>query len=169
MIYVRLDLARSRWVTLVKFRLQLRLSVSSIIIIGLSAAYRGTSNSNLTKALSIHVEALLPPTSMEIDVPQNVQVASLMGIGLVYQGTAHRHMTEILLTEIGRPPGPEMENSVDRESYSLAAGIALGLVTLKQGGKPAGVLDLNVPDMLHYYMVGGHKRPLMGWFLFVFQ
>lgn len=108
------------------------------------------------------MEALLPPTSMEIDVPQHLQVAALMGIGLVYQGTAHRHMTEILLTEIGRPPGPEMENSVDRESYSLAAGIALGLVTLKQGGKHVGAWDLNVPDMLHYYMVGGHKRPLTG-------
>ena len=30
----------------------------------------------------------------------------------------------------GRPPGPEMENSVDRESYSLAAGLALGNVML---------------------------------------
>lgn len=28
----------------------------------------------------------------------------------------------------GRPPGPEMENCIDRESYSLAAGLALGLV-----------------------------------------
>lgn len=129
---------------------------------GLSAAFRGTSNSSLTKVLSIHVEALLPPTSMEIDIAQNLQVAALMGIGLIYQGTAHRHMTEILLAEIGRPPGPEMENSVDRESYSLAAGIGLGLVTLEQGGRPAGVLDVNVPDMLHYYMVGGHKRPLTG-------
>ena len=30
----------------------------------------------------------------------------------------------------GRPPGPEMENSIDRESYSLAAGFALGNVKL---------------------------------------
>ena len=29
---------------------------------------------------------------------------------------------------LGRPPGPEMENCTDRESYSLAAGLALGLV-----------------------------------------
>ena len=31
----------------------------------------------------------------------------------------------------GRPPGPEMENAVNRESYSLAAGLALGLVMLE--------------------------------------
>ncbi|XP_030754835.1 anaphase-promoting complex subunit 1 [Sitophilus oryzae] len=132
------------------------------ILLGLAAAFRGTRNQSLTKILAIHVEALLPPTSMEFDVSQNIQVAGLLGIGLVYQGSAHRHITEVLLSEIGRPPGPEMENSVDRESYSLAAGLALGLVMLKHGDQPAGMSDLNVPDTLHYYMVGGNKRPLTG-------
>lgn len=112
--------------------------------------------------LSVHIEALLPPTSMELDIQQNLQVGALLGIGLVYEGTGHRHMTEILLAEIGRPPGPEMENSVDRESYALAAGLALGLVTLQKGGKQSDIADLNVPDTLHYYMVGGNKRPLTG-------
>lgn len=55
-----------------------------------------------------------------------------------------------------------MENSVDRESYALAAGLALGLVTLKQGGQPSGLADLGLPDMLHYYMVGGNKRSFTG-------
>lgn len=123
---------------------------------------RGRPNRVITRMLSIHVENLLPPTSMELDLPQNVQIAALLSVGLLYQGSAHRHITEVLLAEIGRPPGPEMENSVDRESYSLAAGLALGLVTLKQGGRPSGLSDLNVPDNLHYYMVGGNKRPLEG-------
>ena len=54
-----------------------------------------------TKMLSIHVSALLPPTSTELDVPHSVQVAAVLGIGLVYQGTAHRHIAEVLLAEIG--------------------------------------------------------------------
>jgi len=62
----------------------------------------------------------------------------------------------------GRPPGPEMENSVDRESYSLAAGLALGHVVLGQGAHLAGLADLAMPDKLHYYMVGGRRRPLTG-------
>ncbi|CAG9815252.1 unnamed protein product, partial [Phaedon cochleariae] len=132
------------------------------ILLGLSAAFRGTCEPHLTKTLAVHVEALLPPTSMELDVPHALQVAGLLGVGLVYEGAAHRRTAEVLLAEIGRPPGPEMENSVDRESYSLAAGLALGLVTLKHGGHPAGLSDLNVPDTLHYYMVGGNKRPLTG-------
>ncbi|CAG2064929.1 unnamed protein product [Timema podura] len=55
-----------------------------------------------------------------------------------------------------------MENSVDRESYSLAAGLALGLVVLGKGSQLCGLGDLAIPDTLHYYMVGGHRRPLTG-------
>lgn len=63
---------------------------------------------------------------------------------------------------VGRPPGPEMENCVDRESYTLAAGLALGLVLLERGSDLSGLTDLGIADTLHYYMVGGHKRPLSG-------
>nr|CAD7457684.1 unnamed protein product [Timema tahoe] len=187
------------------------------LLLGMAATMRGnyclcTMDMSTTKLMSIHVEALLPPTSIELDIPQNIQIAALVGIGLVYEGTAHRHMAEVLLSEIeevnphlrggrveshlgkttpvhpteirtsispssavglnttsalanyatkaGRPPGPEMENSVDRESYSLAAGLALGLVVLGKGSQLCGLGDLAIPDTLHYYMVGGHRRPL---------
>ena len=35
-----------------------------------------------------------------------LQAAALLGVGLLYMGSAHRLMTEILLAEIGRKPGP---------------------------------------------------------------
>lgn len=132
------------------------------LLLGISATHRGTMNNTTTKLLSVHIEALLPATALELDIPQNIQVVSLMGIGLLYQGTAKRHIAEVLLQEVGRPPGPEMENSVERESYALTAGLALGLVTLGQGESPAGLRDLQLPDTLHYYMVGGNKRLLTG-------
>ncbi|XP_053692901.1 anaphase-promoting complex subunit 1 [Sabethes cyaneus] len=132
------------------------------LLLGFSATHRGTMDTKTTKLLSVHIEALLPPTAVELDISQNIQVASLMGIGLVYQGTAKRHIAEVLLQEIGRPPGPEMENYVERESYALTAGLALGLVTLQQGEKSTALRDLDIPDTLHYYMVGGNKRPLVG-------
>lgn len=53
------------------------------------------------KLFSVHIESLLPPTSIELDIFQNVQVAALVGIGLLYQGTGHRHIAEVLLSEIG--------------------------------------------------------------------
>lgn len=55
-----------------------------------------------TKILSVHIESLLPPTSIELDIVQNIQVAAILGIGLVYQQTAHRHIAEVLLSEIGK-------------------------------------------------------------------
>lgn len=71
------------------------------ILIGISAAHRGTMDTATTKLLSIHIEALLPPTSLELDISQNVQIAAIMGIGLLYQGSAKRHIAEVLVQEIG--------------------------------------------------------------------
>uniref|UniRef100_A0A671LZY7 Uncharacterized protein n=1 Tax=Sinocyclocheilus anshuiensis TaxID=1608454 RepID=A0A671LZY7_9TELE len=128
------------------------------LLLGVSAAKLGTMDMSITRLLSIHIPALLPPTSTELDVPHSVQVAAVVGIGLVYQGTGHRHNAEVLLAEIGRPPGPEMEYCTDRESYSLAAGLALGMVCLGHGSNLIGMTDLNVPEQLYQYMVGGHRR-----------
>lgn len=83
---------------------------------------------------------------------------------MLYQGTAKRHIAEVLVQEIGRPPGPEMENCVERESYALTAGLALGLVTLGKGETAApGLADLKLPDILHRYMTGGRRDTLTGW------
>uniref|UniRef100_A0A8C1STJ3 Anaphase-promoting complex subunit 1 n=1 Tax=Cyprinus carpio TaxID=7962 RepID=A0A8C1STJ3_CYPCA len=128
------------------------------LLLGVSAAKLGTMDMSITRLLSIHIPALLPPTSTELDVPHSVQVAAVVGIGLIYQGTGHRHNAEVLLAEIGRPPGPEMEYCTDRESYSLAAGLALGMVCLGHGSNLIGMTDLNVPEQLYQYMVGGHRR-----------
>ena len=136
------------------------------IILGLAAARRGTMDTSAVKVMSIHVEALLPPTSTELDVPPVVQVAAVMGIGLLYQGSGHSHIAEVLLEEIGRPPGPEMEHYIDRESYALAAGMAFGLVTLGRGNEMMSASSSSshgsssIADQLCTFMIGGHKKPL---------
>ncbi|GAB1607743.1 anaphase-promoting complex subunit 1-like [Argonauta hians] len=132
------------------------------VLLGLAASKRGTMDQNITKVLSIHVPALLPPTSTELNISHNTQVAAVLGVGLVYQGTSHRHIAEVLLSEIGRPPGPEMENCTNRESYATAAGLALGLVMFGKGSEAAGLSDLGMADTLCHYMIGGHKRPVTG-------
>ena len=134
------------------------------VLLGLAAAKRGTMDVSAIKVLSIHVEALLPPTSTELDVPPIVQVAAVLGIGLLYQGSGQHHIAEVMLGEIGRPPGPEMEHYIDRESYALAAGLAFGLVTLGKGNDMIGLVStaegMSMADQLCHFMLGGHKRPL---------
>ena len=85
-----------------------------------------------------------------MDVPPQVQCSALMGLGLLYQGTAHRLMTEFLLKEIGR-------RCDNRDVYSLTAGLALGMLTLGRGGSrvDAGLADLGIEDRLLTYMNGG--------------
>lgn len=128
------------------------------LLLGLAASKRGTMDLAGTKLMSIHIEALLPPTSTELDVHSSVRAASVMGLGLLYAESGHRHMAEILLGEIGRPPGPEMDHCVDRESYALASGIAFGLIMLGKGSQSGGLSDLPMADQLYHYMVGGHVK-----------
>uniref|UniRef100_T1KZR0 Uncharacterized protein n=1 Tax=Tetranychus urticae TaxID=32264 RepID=T1KZR0_TETUR len=134
------------------------------VLLGLAAAKRGTMDISVERILSIHVEALLPSSSIELDVPPVVEVAAILGVGLLYQGSGQRHIAEMLLGEIGRPPGPEMEHYIDRESYALAAGLAFGLVTLGKGNEMISTVasseGVSMADEMCNYMIGGHKRAL---------
>ena len=85
-------------------------------------------------------------TELELEVPAVVQTAALLGVGMLYQGSAHRLMTEVLLGEIGRPPTNELLEC--RESYALSAGIALGMLGLGRGTDAAGLADLRLEDQV---------------------
>ena len=130
------------------------------VMLGLAAAHRGTSNNTVYKILSLRNECILPSTCADLEISPMCRTASCMGLGLLFQGTGDRWIVEVLLKEIGKPPGPEMENHIDRESYSLTAGIALGMVTLGKANSldsyisPDGVRIL---QQLHQYMNGGNK------------
>ena len=90
----------------------------------------GSMADSLISLLSIYFPPLLPHGSADLEVAHSIQTAALVGVGLLYLGSAHRHMVEVALRQIGHAPGPELEFAVDRESYSLAAGFALGMITL---------------------------------------
>jgi len=133
--------------------------ISIGLLIGVAASYLGTMDVMVTKKLSTQLEALLPPSATELPLTHNTQVAALMGVGLLYANTGHRHMVEVCVRELGKPPGPELENCVDRESYSLSAGLSLGLITMGQGESlvVSSLADLNLPNVLHNYMLGGPR------------
>ena len=128
---------------------------SIALLIGMAATKKGSMDAGIAKLLSIHVPSLHPPSSTELDVPSNIQTAALLGLGLLYQSTAHRRMTELLLMEIGREPNDHLVNN--REAYSLTAGIGLGLINLGQGSNAAGLHDLKIEEQLFKYINGGNK------------
>jgi hypothetical protein len=136
-----------------------------------------TLERSVSKMLCLHIPSLLPPPFTEFSVPANIQTAALLGLGILYQSSGHRLMTELLLAEITRSPSSSSfilnqqnannvnggsgasTNAFDQmEGYVLAAGLALGLVTLGRGrttsGDP-GIADLKLEEKLYKFMVGG--------------
>ena len=55
----------------------------------------------MAQLLALHCQPLLPLGSAELDVTHSVQVAALLGTGLLYMGSAQRHLVEVMLKEIG--------------------------------------------------------------------
>lgn len=125
------------------------------ILLGLSASKRGSKDPDISKSLLLHIPSLYGGDLSEIEHSSTVQTSALLGIGLLYQGTCHRLMTEFLLEEIGKKPNSDRVSN--RECYSLSAGLALGMVTLGIGNKKgiSGVGDLKIEDRLNRYIVGG--------------
>ena len=120
---------------------------------------RGTCDISVSKMLCLHIPSLIPQHFSTIDVASTVQAAAVAGAGLLYEGSSHRMMTEFLLNEIGKRPSND-GNVLDREAYTLACGIALGMVNLCKGSEGAldtgaGLADLKIEERLYRYIVGG--------------
>jgi len=107
---------------------------------------------SLSRTLCIHIPFLLPPT-LEIEITMPIQSAAILGAGLLYLGTSHRLMTEMILSQIGRKP--LSDRCMDREVYALCAGFALGLVNINYAEKAIGLSDLQLDERLIRLVEGG--------------
>ncbi|CAM9631451.1 unnamed protein product, partial [Ectocarpus sp. 12 AP-2014] len=132
------------------------------VLLGMAAARRGSADLSTHKMLCLHVPSLLPHPFADMDTSSVTQAAALAGVGLLYQGTSHRLMTEFLLSEMGRAPCSD--RFADREGYALACGLSLGMINLGKGasGGMAGVADLKLEQQLYRYMSGGKEPSTAG-------
>lgn len=64
-------------------------------------------------------------------MPSNVSTSALCALGFLFMASGNRNFTEVALGLIGRKP--HSDKVTDREGYSLAAGVALGLINLGKG------------------------------------
>ena len=133
------------------------------VLLGMGAAKRGSMDSVISKMLFLHLPSRHPHNYPELEISSLVQAASLMGVGFLFQGTAHRLMVEVMLEEMVRSPGAkksrennELGDGVthDREGYALAAGFGLGLIALGKGRSAIGLADLNIEERLCRLMTG---------------
>uniref|UniRef100_A0A1X7SEP5 Uncharacterized protein n=2 Tax=Amphimedon queenslandica TaxID=400682 RepID=A0A1X7SEP5_AMPQE len=112
---------------------------------------------SLISLLSLYFPPLLPPDSVDLDISTMIQTAAVIGLGLVYMSSCNRFMIELMINEIGHSPGPECRFGLNRESYSLSAGLALGMIGLASGDNSV-IKGLNIVDQLRVYINGGMKR-----------
>ncbi|TPP59643.1 ANAPC1 protein [Fasciola gigantica] len=78
------------------------------VLLGLCAGKRGTMDQSVLRLLAVHYRPLLPSDPLvhvQLSVPSLCQAAAVFGLGLLYQGSAHRHITNLLITELGRSLG----------------------------------------------------------------
>ncbi len=112
----------------------------------------GSMDDSLSRTLCLHIPFLLPP-SFEIEISMPIQSAAILGAGLLYFGTCHRLMTEMILSQIGRKP--LSDKCMDREVYALCAGFALGIVNINYKDKAIGLSDLQLDERLIRLIEGG--------------
>ncbi|KAK4890738.1 Anaphase-promoting complex subunit 1 [Elasticomyces elasticus] len=131
------------------------------LLLGLSASHIGTMDSLVTRMLSVHITRMLPLGAAELNVSPIAQTAGIMGIGLLYFGTQHRRMSEIMISEIEYLEVEDPDSGPDPlrdESYRLAAGFALGLINLGKGKDLRGLHGMHLPERLLSIAVG--SRPV---------
>jgi len=131
------------------------------LLLGLAVSYMGSMDSLITRMLSVHVTRSLPAGAAELNVSPLTQTAGLLAMGLIYSGTQHRRMSEIMLTEMEYRDNEEsgaVAESLHDESYRLAAGFALGWINLGKGSHLHGLQGMSLNERLLSLAVG--PRPV---------
>ena len=123
------------------------------ILLGMSAARRGTMDATVHRMLTLHVPSLLPPAAQEVDTPPLVQTAALVGVGLLYMGSAHRRTAECLL--LAEALCRAMDDRPDREGYAVSAAVGLGLLACGMGHAAPGLVSLHLDRVLMRLLEGG--------------
>ncbi|KAM7533602.1 hypothetical protein Aperf_G00000127576 [Anoplocephala perfoliata] len=88
-----------------EFTIQVHDLTNAAVMLGLCAGKRGSMDQGVLRLLAVHYRPLLMPEPVLVDmsVPSLCQAAAAFGLGLLFKGSAHRHIANILLTELGRP------------------------------------------------------------------
>lgn len=109
--------------------------------------------------LAVHLPAILPGTNPEFSTSVRLQTACLVGIGMTFMQTNDRKKIEQFATEIVgneadiRESGHRMKSLT--ESYSVAAGFAVGFMALRKGGDM-----VSIANRLIRYLKGDTTAPV---------
>ena len=132
------------------------------IMLGRTASKISTMDESTSRTLCLHISYLIPQ-SLEINIPMSVQCAAIFSLGLLYQNTRNRIITEMMLNQIGRKFNSEKTMNINLvESYNLCLGFSLGLINLGLGHEAKIYnADLKLEEKLLNFANGGKKIDLI--------
>ncbi|KAA3677153.1 anaphase-promoting complex subunit 1 [Paragonimus westermani] len=90
------------------------------VLLGLCAGKRGSMDQSVLRLLAVHYRPLLPSDPLvhvQLSVPSLCQAAAVFGLGLLYEGSAHRHITNLLISELGRSLGGNSAHNVGLRGF----------------------------------------------------
>ncbi|SMN19814.1 similar to Saccharomyces cerevisiae YNL172W APC1 Largest subunit of the Anaphase-Promoting Complex/Cyclosome (APC/C) [Maudiozyma saulgeensis] len=114
--------------------------VSVGLLLGLCASSRKSKDFKIIKVLSVHVVALQPRGSRDMNINVEVQIAGLIGIGLILQESQNKKISVALMKEFKNLIIVQGEE-IAIEEYRIAVGISIGLMNLGYGNKFNGYDD----------------------------
>lgn len=122
--------------------------VSIGMLLGITSSNRETCNKLVTKLLGIHLEQSLPSKSIDLNHHYTLQIASVLSFGLLYLASADKKVSKLMSDCL---MGKVAINGSYRynESYSIAAGVSLGLINLNNNNKNSNqISDAILADSL---------------------
>ncbi|CAE7224817.1 ANAPC1, partial [Symbiodinium sp. CCMP2592] len=72
-------------------------TTSAAVILGLAASHVSSMDAGLTRTCCVHIPSMLPVTFSDVEVASPVQSSAVLSLGLLFAGSAHRMMTELLV------------------------------------------------------------------------
>ncbi|VDO04499.1 unnamed protein product [Rodentolepis nana] len=135
-----------------EFTIQVHDLTNAAVMLGLCAGKSGSMDQGVLRLLAVHYRPLLMPEPVLVDmsVPSLCQAAAAFGLGLLFKGSAHRHIANILLTELGRPLSTQ-------QTTSTAGNAVITNDTNNEGGNnnDAGTNDPNANNDAKFANAGG--------------
>ncbi|KAL3315496.1 Anaphase-promoting complex subunit 1 [Cichlidogyrus casuarinus] len=76
------------------------------ILLGLAVGKRGTQDQTLFRLLALYYRALLTAEdsssgATDLPIPPLCEASAILGLGLLFQGSGHRHLVSLLVNELG--------------------------------------------------------------------
>lgn len=103
----------------------------------------GTGDISIWKIVSLHIGAMLPACTTELEIPRLATLVAPFALGLLFMETHNSHVAKVLLGEISKKYSPlsifggsngnssatnvnqteSQSSAADREAHSLCSGI----------------------------------------------